>query len=227
MQNYVFVVFQSEATKNNSHDYLISHAKETFVMKVLMQFRTNVSNMAIISDCLIEIYNTHTITFGYQTHFFSHFTFKLHSAWNSFDCLLWIKRTGVRMVNIKRRVASVNIAFISSRNAALIERKVLQCTTLSIKLHLCTLSERKTQVFTLSDVLACASIHCADQKQHSNPEFLTKSIDNTLQKCVDIANEYLQAKNAGADVKSHVFCSLYQCKCAGYTMFLIIFVISN
>ena len=75
------------------------------------------------------------------------------------------------------------------------------------------MSETKTQYFTLSDVLACVSIHCADQKQHSNPDFLTKSFDNALQTCVDIANEYLQAYNTGAVVKSHVFCSLYQCKC--------------
>ena len=66
------------------------------------------------------------------------------------------------MVNIRTRIAPVNIAFSSSRNAASIQRKVLQYTTISIKLHDCTLSEIKTQVFTLSDVLACVSIHCAD-----------------------------------------------------------------
>ena len=122
-------------------------------------------------------------------------------------------------------VATVNIAFSSSKNAALIERKMLQYTTLSIKLHHCTLSEIKTQVFILSDVLACVSIHCTHQKQHSNRDFLTKSIENTLQTCVDIADEYLHAYNAG--VKSQVFCGLHQCKCAGYTMFLITFVLSN
>ena len=68
------------------------------------------------------------------------------------------------MVNIGKRIAPVNIAFSSSRNAALIERKVLQYATLSTKLHHRTLSEIKTQVFTLSDVLACVSILCADQK---------------------------------------------------------------
>ena len=124
------------------------------------------------------------------------------------------------MVNIGTKIAPVNIAFSSSRNAALIERKMLHYTTLSIKLHPCTLSELKTQVFTLSEVLACVSRHCADQKQHSNPDFLTKSIDNTLQTCVDIANEYLQAYNTGAGVKSLVFfCSLHQCKSAEYTIF--------
>ena len=55
------------------------------------------------------------------------------------------------MVNIGARVATVNIAFSSSRNAALIERKMLQYTTISIKFHHCTLSElKKTQVFILS-----------------------------------------------------------------------------
>ena len=63
------------------------------------------------------------------------------------------------IVNIGTGVAPVNIAFSSSRSAALIERKILQNTTLSKKLHHCTLSETKTQVFTLSDVLACVSIH--------------------------------------------------------------------
>ena len=97
------------------------------------------------------------------------------------------------MVNIGTRVAPVNIAFSSSRNAALIERKILQYTTLSIKLHHCTLSEIKTQIFTMSDVLACVTLHCSDLRQQSIPDFLTKSFDNTLQTCVDIANEYLQA----------------------------------
>ena len=97
------------------------------------------------------------------------------------------------MVNIGTRFAPVNIALSSSRNAALIERKILQYTTLSIKLHHCTLSEIKTQIFTMSDVLACVTVHCSDHRQQSIPDFLTKSIDNTLQTCVDIANEYLQA----------------------------------
>ena len=105
------------------------------------------------------------------------------------------------MVNIGTRMGPVNIAFSSSRNATLVERKVLQYTTISRKRHHCTLSEIKTQVFALSDVFACVSIHCADQKQHSKSDFLTKSNDNTLQACVDIANEYLPAYNTGAGVK--------------------------
>ena len=116
------------------------------------------------------------------------------------------------MVNIGTRVAPLNIAFSSSSNAVLNELKMLQYTTLSIKNHHCTLSEMKTQIFTMADVLAAVSIHCADQKQHSIPDFLTKSFDNTLQTCVDVANEYLQAYNTGADVKNHLFCSLHQCK---------------
>ena len=131
------------------------------------------------------------------------------------------------MVNIGTIVAPVNIAFSSSRNAALIERKMLHYTTLSIKFHHCTLGESQTQIFTLSAVLACVLIHCADQKQHSNPDFLTKSIDNTLQTCVHIANEYLQAYNIGGCVKNHLFWSLHEFKRAVYTRFLLTIVLSN
>ena len=131
------------------------------------------------------------------------------------------------MVNIGSRVALVNIAFSTSRNAALIEHKMLQYTTLSIKLHHCTLSELKTQVFTLSDVLACVSIHCADQRQHSIQDFSTKSFDKTLQTCVDIANEKLQAYNIGGCVKNHLFWSLHEIERAVYTQFLLTIVLSN
>ena len=107
------------------------------------------------------------------------------------------------MVNIGTGVAPVTIVFHSSRSVALFERKKLQNTTFSVKLHNCILSELKTQVFTLSDVLVCVSIHCAGQKQHSNQDFLTKSINNRLQTCVDIANVYIQAYNIGAGVEKH------------------------
>ena len=130
------------------------------------------------------------------------------------------------MVNVGRRAAPVSIDFSSSRNAASIERKVLQYTTSSVKLHLCTLSAKKTNLI-LSDILVCVLIHCADQKEHLNPDCLLKSIDNTLETCVDIANEYLQAYNTGADVKIHVCCSMHKCKCSGHAMFLITFVLSN
>ena len=39
------------------------------------------------------------------------------------------------MGNMRTAVVMVNIAFSSSRNAALFERKVLQYTTLSVELH--------------------------------------------------------------------------------------------
>ena len=97
------------------------------------------------------------------------------------------------MVNSGTGAAPVNIAFSSSRNAALIERKMMQNTTLSIKHHHYTLSETRTHIFTVSDVLACVSVHCADQRQHSIPDFLKKSSDYTQQTCVAVANKYLQA----------------------------------
>ena len=131
------------------------------------------------------------------------------------------------IVNIGTRVAPVNNAFFISRNAALIERKMLQNTTLSKKFYHCTLSEIKTQVFTLSDVLALVSIQCADQKQPSIRDFLTKSIDITLQLCVDTANEYLQPYNIGGCVKNHLFWSLHEFKRAVYTRFLLTIVLSN
>ena len=97
------------------------------------------------------------------------------------------------MVNIGTRVATVDIVFSTSRNAALIEGKMLQYTTLSFTLQHCTLSEIKTHVFGLSNNLACLSIHCADQETTVKTGFLlTKSDSDTLQTCVNIANEYLQ-----------------------------------
>ena len=69
-----------------------------------------------------------------------------------------------------------------------------------MKYHHYTLSEIKTPIFAY--VLACVSVHCVDQKQHSNPEFLTKSVKKILQTCVDVANEHLQAYNTGSGVKS-------------------------
>ena len=130
-----------------------------------------------ISDCLTEICSFQTINFGYQTHFFSQFTFKLHLAWNVSDCSLWVYGPGVMMVDTGTRVAPVNIAFSSSRNVTLMERKMLQYITISIKLHHWTMSEIEIQVFILPDVLVCVSIHCADQKQHLNPDWSLKFID--------------------------------------------------
>ena len=73
------------------------------------------------------------------------------------------------MVNIKTKVPTVNNAFSRSRNTALIERKSLQYTTLSLKVE-----RKKIQTFAISDDPKCLSVHCADQKQHLNPFLLTK-----------------------------------------------------
>ena len=43
------------------------------------------------------------------------------------------------------------------------------------------------------------------RNKHSNPDFLTESVINTLQTFVDIANEYLQAYNTTAEGKYHRF----------------------
>ena len=131
------------------------------------------------------------------------------------------------MVNNGTRVAPVNNAFCSSRNAALFERKTLQYTNLSIICHHCTMNEIDHQSFTMSDVLACVSICCADQKKHSILDFLTETFDFTPQTCVDVTNGYLQAYNLGTDVRKHLFCSLHKCNCAGCTMFLFAFLLSN
>ena len=131
------------------------------------------------------------------------------------------------MVNMRTASATVYIAFSSSRSVALNERNMLQNKTLTIKFYHCTMSEIQTQVFALSDVLALVSIHCADQKQHSICDFLTKALDITLQLCVDTANEYLQAYNLGGCVKNHLFWSLHEFKRAVYTTFLLTIVFSN
>ena len=44
--------------------------------------------MAYMSDCMIEICNTQTITVGYQKRFLSQITFKLHLVLHDFDFLL-------------------------------------------------------------------------------------------------------------------------------------------
>ena len=131
------------------------------------------------------------------------------------------------MINIGKRFPTGNIAFFSSRNAALFEFKMMQHTTLSIEVHHCTMSELKTQVLILADVLACFSINCADLKQHPNPDFLPNSVNITLETCVDIANEYLQSYNIVTEKLSCSVCSLHQCNFAGYTKFSFLIVLSN
>ena len=67
------------------------------------------------------------------------------------------------MVNIAKVVAPVNIDFSKSRNAALIERKVLQYTTLSRRLHQRTMGGIKAHFVTLSDVLDFVYVPFTDQ----------------------------------------------------------------
>ena len=78
------------------------------------------------------------------------------------------------MVNIGTAVAPVNIAFSSSRSTALYEGKILHYTTVSMKIHYCTLSEIKTQVYTLSDVLALCLITLRGPKTTLKPRLLNK-----------------------------------------------------
>ena len=62
------------------------------------------------------------------------------------------------MVNDGTKAAPMKITFSRSRNAALVERKMLQYIILCTKYHHYTLSEIKTQVFTKSEVLDCVSV---------------------------------------------------------------------
>ena len=59
------------------------------------------------------------------------------------------------MVNIGARVAPLNIAFSSSRNAVLIERKMLQYAILSKKLHHCSLSENNASFYIVRRFCLC------------------------------------------------------------------------
>ena len=55
------------------------------------------------------------------------------------------------------------------------------------------MNELKTHVSTLWNVHNSLSIHCADQKQHSNPDFFNYSDSYTLEKRVITVKENLQA----------------------------------
>ena len=61
------------------------------------------------------------------------------------------------MVNIATRVAPVNIAFSISKNAALIERKKLQYTTLSTKLHHCVERNKNPSFYILGRPCLCVN----------------------------------------------------------------------
>ena len=97
------------------------------------------------------------------------------------------------MVYMGTRLAVVKNVFSTPRNAALIENKMLQYTTFSTNFNYRTLCEPETHILTLSFVLVCLSIHCAEQQQFSNRDFITKSVGITLQRSVNIAIECQQA----------------------------------
>ena len=106
------------------------------------------------------------------------------------------------MVN---RHAPVNIAFSGSRNAALIERKLLQYTSLSMKYNHCTMSEIKNRKFhNVRRPCLCLST-LRGSETTLKPGFLTKSVFSTMQTCVDVANEHLPAYNTGAGAKINFF----------------------
>ena len=84
------------------------------------------------------------------------------------------------MVNIGTRVAPVNIAFFSSKNAALIERKMLQYTSLSVKYHHCTFSEIKNPNFNnVKRPCLCLST-LRGSETTLKPGLFNKSFNNTL-----------------------------------------------
>ena len=75
------------------------------------------------------------------------------------------------MANTRTRVATVDTAFSSSKNVALIECKMLQCTTFSIKTPPMYIQRNKNSSFSLSDIIACLSILWVDQKKTLKPTF--------------------------------------------------------
>ena len=131
-------------------------------------------------------------------------------------------------VDIGTRVVTLeNVFFSISRDAVLIERKMLYYTILSNKTHHCTMGELKAHVFILSNLFDCLPIPCADQEQHSNRDFSLKFEKNTLQTCVNIAFEYPQRWNVSTGVINHLLRGLEQSKWTCFTVFLSAFVLCN
>ena len=108
-------------------------------MKILQQARTNVNYIAYVFDCN-DLKHSHN-------HFRLSKTFLLTIDPKVTFSMKWLRlftlsiRTEVMMVNIRTRVATVNLAFSISRNAAFISnvRTKLQYTALSMKIHQITL----------------------------------------------------------------------------------------
>ena len=98
------------------------------------------------------------------------------------------------MVNIGTKKAPVNIAFSNSRTHNIIYK------TPSLYIE-----RNKNPTFYIVR-RSCLCLNTLRGSETTlNPRFLLKSIDNTLQTCVGIANEYLQAYNLGGSVKNHLF----------------------
>ena len=128
------------------------------------------------------------------------------------------------MINNGTTVATVNNVFSTSRNVALIESTRLLYITISTKLHHCTFNEL-IPMFLLIKRLCLSLNTLRGPKKHPNTDFLTNFDGETVQAWVNIAFEDLQALNKSTNVMNHLFCSQFQCKCAGYTMFLWVFEI--
>ena len=124
------------------------------------------------------------------------------------------------IVNMRTAVATVNIAFSSSRNAALIERKMLQVHNIIYETPSLYIERTKNPIFFHYQTALLVSQYIARIRNNIQTRtfFWKKSVINTLQTWVDMANEYMQAHNIGAGVKKHLSCRVHYCKCAGYTM---------
>ena len=94
--------------------------------------------------------------------------------------------------------------FFYFKKCGLSEPKMLQCTTLSIKLHHCTLSKLKTQI--VRDFRTSLNA-LRGQKSALKLYISTETYSNTLQTCINIAFEYLQAWSIHANVLNRHCCS--------------------
>ena len=82
---------------------------------------------------------------------------------------------------------------------------MFQYTTLSIKHHHYTFSENRDPIF-YNFRRPCLCLNTLRGSETTfDPDFLTKSLDNTLQTCVDVANEYLRAYKTYVGEKVLVF----------------------
>ena len=125
-------------------------------------------------------------------------------------------------------VATVNAAFSCSTNAALIDFRNVAVHIIIYETPSLYIERSRNPPFYIIR-RPCLSLNTlrGSETKFKPDFFFKKSVINTLQTCVDIANEYMQAYNIGAGVKKHLLCRLHQGKCAGYTIILFAFVLSN